>query len=303
MNFKNGSGDLAKLNDAVKRIGIALIFIPLLIFSMFVKGDNGIILLLLVIMAGFFSGLELLSFIKPKNIKVYPILTTSIIILLIIASYLSSKKIWDFDFFVVATIIILGGTFGLFILQVFLGRINKLIETLSVNIFSFIYPGLLLSFIMLVKYEFGPWYLALLFGIPWVSDGGAYFVGTFFGKTKLKFPASPNKSLEGYLGGLASAVIVSILLLKVLIPYFEGKMLENPMFKYIVIELFFVILLSSLAFIGDLLESAIKRDAGRKDSYKILKLSSHGGLLDIIDSIVFVMPMGYFILKVADYFF
>jgi phosphatidate cytidylyltransferase len=303
MNFKNGSEDLAKLNDAVKRIGIALIFIPLLIFSMFVKGDNGIILLLLVIMAGFFSGLELLSFIKPKKIKVYPILTTSIIILLIIASYLSSKKIWDFDFFVVATIIILSGTFILFILQVFLGRINKLIENLSVNIFSFIYPGLLLSFIMLVKYEFGPWYLALLFAIPWISDGGAYFIGTFFGKTKLKFPASPNKSLEGYLGGLASAVIVSILLLKVLIPYFEGKMLENPMFKYIVIELIFVVLLSSLGFIGDLLESAIKRDAGRKDSYKILKLSSHGGLLDIIDSIVFVMPIGYFILKLSEHFF
>lgn len=294
---------MVKLNDTVKRLGIAFIFIPLLVFSIFTTDDYGIILLLFTIMAGFFAGLELLSFIKPKGIKVYPILTTSIIILLIISSYLSAKKFWDFDFFVIAVIIILSGTFIIFIHQILLNRIDKLIEILSVNIFSFIYPGLLLSFIMLIKYEFGSWYLALLFAIPWVSDGGAYFVGTFFGKTKLNFPASPNKSLEGYLGGLASALLISFILLKLLIPYFDGQMLSNPLFNYLPFEILFILCLSILGFMGDLMESAIKRDAGRKDSYKILKLSSHGGLLDIIDSIVFVVPVGYFILKMSEKFF
>ncbi len=294
---------MAKLNEKVKRIMIAGIFVPLIIFSIFSdRFDLGIILLVLVCLSAFFGGLEILSFGKTKKIKVNPILSSIINISLPISAYLASK-FQLFNFFHISMIIIFFGILIEFLLQVLTSNLDKVIESISINIFSFIYPGFLLSFIMVVKYEFSPWYLIYLFLICWGGDGGAYFIGSSFGKTKLNLPASPNKSLEGYIGGIFTALITALLVSKLIAPIIFGDIVfRSVIFNYLPLEILLILLLSFISFSGDLLESSFKRDVGKKDSYQILKLAGHGGVLDIIDSVVLIYPTFYVLSNLISYF-
>lgn len=119
-------------------------------------------------------------------------------------------------------------------------------------------------------------YLILLVAI---ADSGAYFVGKAIGKNKLAPELSPGKSREGLLGGLAGAVIWSVLA----VFYFK-----LPPADWI----YFILLSAAVALIsvaGDLFESLLKREAGQKDSGNILP--GHGGILDRIDGLLATLPL------------
>lgn len=117
--------------------------------------------------------------------------------------------------------------------------------------------------------------------IVWATDIGAYLFGRRFGRHKLMPDVSPNKTIEGALGGILSAVVVAALFLvftanKGLFPY--------PMPVMLVLTVLF----SIVGQFGDLVESSIKRHYGVKDSGNILP--GHGGILDRFDSLLFVFP-------------
>ena len=121
--------------------------------------------------------------------------------------------------------------------------------------------------------------LALL--LVWATDTGAYLVGKQYGKRKLMPAVSPNKTIEGSLGGIAAAVLVTITFVLV-----DSKVAAP--------HNFFVMLLLAALFsvagqFGDLVESAIKRHFGVKDSGKFIP--GHGGVLDRFDSLLFVFPL------------
>ncbi|MGM0873699.1 MAG: phosphatidate cytidylyltransferase [Bacillota bacterium] len=116
----------------------------------------------------------------------------------------------------------------------------------------------------------------------WVTDSGAYFVGRAMGKNKLWPEISPNKTIEGAVGGVLFAVIFSWIY-----HYFTG-VLDN----YIIVT-FMTIFLSVFGQIGDLVESALKRHYQVKDSGTILP--GHGGILDRFDSLLFVLPILHFL--------
>ena len=110
------------------------------------------------------------------------------------------------------------------------------------------------------------------------TDIGAYFVGSKIGKRKLAPLLSPNKSVEGSIGGIVLALLTtSIYLNFITLPY-----------SYIIM-LLIAIILSITGQFGDLLESAFKRHFGVKDSGTILP--GHGGILDRFDSILFTLSM------------
>ena len=117
--------------------------------------------------------------------------------------------------------------------------------------------------------------------IIWATDSGAYFIGRAFGKRKLWPEISPNKTVEGFVGGIICAVVVAVLF------YVFGYI------EWSIIPLI-TIILSIFGQIGDLAESALKRHYGVKDSGRILP--GHGGILDRFDSLLFVWPLLYFIL-------
>ncbi|HHV94622.1 MAG TPA: phosphatidate cytidylyltransferase [Firmicutes bacterium] len=127
--------------------------------------------------------------------------------------------------------------------------------------------------------------LALLFLVllgTWVTDTGAYFVGTRWGRHRLAPTISPKKSVEGAVGGiLLSALVTQYVNSRLQIGLLPGWVLGT------------VIGIAAVA--GDLFESALKREAGVKDSGWILP--GHGGVLDRIDSLLFTVPVVYYLTK------
>lgn len=122
--------------------------------------------------------------------------------------------------------------------------------------------------------------LLLALFIVWATDIGAYMLGMKFGKRKFAPQVSPNKTLEGFLGGMVSAVLVAVIFL-----LFKKETVAYPL--YVTLPL--VALFSGVAQLGDLVESAIKRQYGVKDSGKLIP--GHGGIFDRFDSLIFVLPV------------
>lgn len=113
----------------------------------------------------------------------------------------------------------------------------------------------------------------------WAADIGAYFSGKKFGKHKLMPHVSPNKTIEGFAGGL---IWVAVLVL-ILNASFGIDMSQYPMYLAI------AVVTAIISAVGDLNESMLKRVAGVKDSGTILP--GHGGILDRIDSLVAATPV------------
>ena len=135
--------------------------------------------------------------------------------------------------------------------------------------------------------EFNPNLILGCFILVWVNDSFAYLVGTTFGKQKLFTTVSPNKTVEGFLGGLFFCCICSIPIAK----YLNELSFTNWLIISIIISVF--------GTMGDLVESKYKRKSLVKDSGVILP--GHGGLLDRLDSIMFASPFIYlFLLIVSD---
>ncbi len=125
--------------------------------------------------------------------------------------------------------------------------------------------------------------------ITWASDIGAFFVGRAIGGRKLIPSVSPGKTVAGAVGGLVASMLVSFLFATfVLVPV--AHLGFTPWGA-----LLFGALISIAAQTGDLFESLLKREAGVKDSSRILP--GHGGILDRFDSLIFVLPVAYLLLS------
>ncbi|HEL1616260.1 phosphatidate cytidylyltransferase [Streptococcus suis] len=120
--------------------------------------------------------------------------------------------------------------------------------------------------------------------LVWATDIGAYLIGRQIGRRKLLPKVSPNKTLEGFVGGILSAVVVAIIFLIV-----DKSLLAGYSFGMM---LLLVVIFSIFSQFGDLVESAIKRHFGVKDSGKIIP--GHGGILDRFDGMIFVFPIMHF---------
>lgn len=120
--------------------------------------------------------------------------------------------------------------------------------------------------------------------IVWATDTGAYLIGRKIGRKKLMPKVSPNKTVEGFFGGILSAVVVAFIFWLVQKSVAAGYSL--------VLLLLLVVICSAFAQFGDLVESAIKRKFGVKDSGKMIP--GHGGILDRFDSLLFVFPLMHF---------
>lgn len=156
-----------------------------------------------------------------------------------------------------------------------------------ITVFGAIYPGMMIFFFIPLAFEAGAYGMNLLiltFLITWATDTFAYFVGKSLGKNQLCPDISPNKTVEGGIGGLLGSIIIGIVFGIV-----ANKLLtwETPLYHFGLMGL----LGGVLSQIGDLSASYIKRFCKIKDFGKILP--GHGGLLDRFDSLLFVLPAIY----------
>jgi phosphatidate cytidylyltransferase len=124
--------------------------------------------------------------------------------------------------------------------------------------------------------------------LTWTQDTGAYFVGRTLGRRKLIPSVSPGKTVEGSIGGLVLTVIVSWLYARMLMPA-KAQLGLAPW-----AAIAFGVVISIAAQVGDLAESLLKREAKVKDSSALLP--GHGGVLDRLDSVFFVLPVAYLLL-------
>jgi len=155
----------------------------------------------------------------------------------------------------------------------FIRHFYDIVEFIQSENFSFIMAP---RNILATRVE-GAWLLVSILVSIWICDSAAYFIGKAIGKRKLFERISPKKTWEGAMAGLVFAIIsfwgASELMLR-----------DFPFVSAIVIGL----IVGIVGQLGDLCESQIKRDAGVKDSSDLLP--GHGGILDRLDSILFVMP-------------
>lgn len=158
---------------------------------------------------------------------------------------------------------------------------------------------ILLPFVFITKISFGindynPKIIIGLFILIWTNDTFAYLVGKSIGKHKLLERISPKKTIEGFIGGVVFAVFTGFLISKLYIkasPSFSGKS--------ILIWTSIALIVGIFGTIGDLIESKFKRIAGIKDSGKIMP--GHGGILDRLDSVIFVAPIVYLFYQLLPY--
>lgn len=132
----------------------------------------------------------------------------------------------------------------------------------------------------------GAFYVVLCLAAAWLSDGAAYFVGTFFGKHKLCPEISPKKTIEGAVGGVVGNIIILYIFVIVYTLIMHSKGYEfsaNYVWTGIV-----GLITSLLSMVGDLSASLIKRQNNIKDFGKIMP--GHGGVLDRFDSVLVVAP-------------
>lgn len=178
---------------------------------------------------------------------------------------------------------------ALTIVLIWTRQIRQYIAAASSTVFGVFYVGLLLSWLVPLRFPSAAMsataapmmppgqILLFLFLVNWAGDIFAYFVGRGLGRVRLFPTISPNKTLEGSLGGLAGSLLVALGLTR----WWRTSDLKSAM------------LLAGLVAIagqaGDLVESALKRSADLKDSASLLP--GHGGLLDRVDSLMFGAPV------------
>ncbi|MGQ9753223.1 MAG: phosphatidate cytidylyltransferase [Thermaceae bacterium] len=162
------------------------------------------------------------------------------------------------------------------------------IPRFAFSLMAFLYLPWSLGYALLLRYSpdgtSGLWTLTLPIVASFATDIGAYFVGRHFGRRKLAPSISPGKTVEGSVGG----ILVSFLALLL----YTGLVREAFPFGFLELILF-SLLLSLAAQLGDLTESMLKRYCGVKDSGEFLP--GHGGLLDRIDSLLFTLPLTYYL--------
>ncbi|MCC8364595.1 phosphatidate cytidylyltransferase [Lysobacter sp. A6] len=122
------------------------------------------------------------------------------------------------------------------------------------------------------------WLLIALLVI-WAADTGAYFAGRRFGKHKLSPRISPNKTIEGLVGGMLASLVVAL----AAAPFAGATVAQMPAIALV------VVVTVGFSVVGDLFESLLKRHVGAKDSGDLIP--GHGGILDRIDSVLAALPV------------
>ncbi len=174
------------------------------------------------------------------------------------------------------------------------GPSGKPLSSVAITVFGVTYAGLF-SYIYALRYHdyavgarAGTILVVLPILLTWATDVGGYTFGRALGKRKLIPTVSPGKTVEGAVGGLGLTIVICLLYVRFLMmPYAQlGLTIQGAVL--------FAIVISVAAQIGDLAESLLKREAGVKDSSRIIP--GHGGILDRFDSLLFVMPIAFLLL-------
>ncbi|MFZ0312239.1 MAG: phosphatidate cytidylyltransferase [Candidatus Korobacteraceae bacterium] len=296
----------------MKRVLTAVILIPIVVLALF-RAPLWLFTLL-VLGVALLAAKEYLGIMKAQGFR--PMRITSYLLLTLLFA-ISYSVTWLF------TSSPIGPIFGVALFPLFaicsplifllfsLARdpISQALPDAAISYLLLPYVGFTLGLLPLLR-EFpdGPLYVLYLMLLVWCGDIAAYYVGRAIGRHKLAPRISPGKTWEGAVASVVAAVIVGFLLFHYINPIAAGfrnaHLLVEPvpdfsspgyvphtfLFAPLWFVAIFAVCINVAAQLGDLVESALKRGAGLKDSGS--SLPGHGGVLDRIDALLFALPVG-----------
>ncbi|WP_299976378.1 phosphatidate cytidylyltransferase [Desulfobacula sp.] len=261
----------------IKRWITSLILAPILLWIL-IKGST-LLFAVLVSVVAIFAIREYLRIIFQNDegsiSNTIKIISYTVSMTLIISACLGS---WEVLFLILAMNLL---ALSIFVLSRFAGN-HAIFDIIAKQVLGIVYIPVSLSLLVFIKeFDGGTFWIIWLLIVVFANDTGAFYTGTFFGKRALAPNISPNKTIEGSLGGVAASMVIGFIFCRL---FFNDLSLA-----FLTIPASF--LLSIAGQIGDLFESAMKRSSNIKDSGRILP--GHGGMLDRIDGLLLAIPVLY----------
>lgn len=216
------------------------------------------------------NSIEYIGLVKPGNRLVYPvIMSLGLYLLLYWLSHCVSKDVFMYSVYGVCL-------YNIFI-YFLMGRAGS-IRHIRFFVPGLIYIGWTIGSIHYFQYQPNDYWqdIILLLCLTWASDIGSFFIGRRFGKRPLAPRTSPNKTVEGFLGGLISSMLFACI----------AAISGFTPWTFILVA----IVVHTTSVMGDLMESKLKRLSGVKDSSQLIP--GHGGFLDRSDGLIYALPFG-----------
>ncbi|MCB1156817.1 MAG: phosphatidate cytidylyltransferase [Leptospiraceae bacterium] len=298
------------MKETFNRILSAVILLPILVFCITYKGMDYLPLYALGLITLFLGVSEFYGFsdrgLEGKPFRLTGYFFAFLIFTLYYLRFLNQQPFVEVSGFLKTIAGYFGAGYDLvvpaiflffvvvFSMQVILRPLEGAIFTVASSVLGVLYLAVPLGHFMLtLSLKNGIFYIWFIAGLTMITDTGAYFGGRWLGKHPAGLKVSPKKTWEGYVMGVISAGLY-VLALKYIwlaitgveapVGYVESAILA-PIFAFISV-------------MGDLSESAMKRDAKVKDSSSVIP--GHGGSLDVIDAMLFTIPIFYFYLKLKE---
>lgn len=240
------------------------------------------------------------------SIFFHPLAFTSLIAVFVVIAVIESGAVLrEQDMPVAVPAVLVGGLVTIFgtyrsfhagqvvgILVIFVGTVvwlladperDRVVQTVTVSLFFGLWTAFLASFgvLLVVTPDIGPAAVLLVTGGAIFGDIGGFAFGSMFGRTKVAPSVSPNKTVEGLIGGIITAAVVG----GIAIPLIDDEFT-------IQVAAAVAALCAFAGFLGDLVESMVKRDLGVKDLGALIP--GHGGMLDRVDGLLMALPVGFY---------
>jgi phosphatidate cytidylyltransferase len=280
------------MDETLKRAISGAVYIFLLLASILYSTESFLILF------GVFLIISLFEFCNLIQVdKLIPVVagTSLYVLVTFFSNYNESKssEIQTLDIILLASTLLISIKCIVFLFD------NNIQSVSTLSKYLYLLGYITLPFVFITKISFGvndynPKIIIGLFILIWTNDTFAYIVGKSMGKHKLFEKISPKKTIEGFFGGLIFAIFAGYLISMYLI-----KPSAQFSDKSILIWMIIAAIVGVVGTIGDLIESKFKRIAGVKDSGKIMP--GHGGVLDRLDSVIFVAPFIFLFYKILYY--
>jgi phosphatidate cytidylyltransferase len=254
----------------------------LLLVPLFLVLQYGSRLLLFIVLQAFILAALLEFFGLARRKKLHPQVPLGLIIALIISSSFLFRATFPLDAALFAAFVLTAVFFVVSFQRV--EQLPYFTQSIAVTFFGAFYVSFPMNYLYLITFERGVYAFYFLCAVIFLGDSGAYLFGKLIGRHKMTPLASPNKTWEGSIGGIAFGVLGALVARQLLLK-------DIGLGTAIVCG----VLVHAAAQVSDPLESLFKRAIGVKDSSNFLP--GHGGFLDRVDSFLLAAPLFYYFIK------